>query len=88
MAHQLSSIPSYDFGYTQGIAIYKNLFARNYMQVPVPSIEIFDWEKSRSSSHCRAIIFPGLRLTIVRFSIAATLLISDTKIFRRRFASF
>ena len=83
-SRSLSSIQIHDFGHIQGIGIYGYLFARNHV-LGVPYIHIFDWEKSTSSSHCKAIIFPDVN--IVRSTIATTLFIADAQIFRTRSAS-
>jgi hypothetical protein len=45
----------------------RNIFARIHEKPYWPYIEVFDWERTTSSSHCKAIIFPGVKT--VRFTI-------------------
>jgi hypothetical protein len=47
------------------VVIRNNLFARAAHLGRFAYIEVFDWERSSSSAHCKATIFPGAE--IVRF---------------------
>ena len=64
----------------------RNLFARIRILYHRSYIETYDWEKSRSSPHCNAVII--LDVVTVRFSIAASLYITDVQIFRILSGSF
>jgi len=68
------------------MAIRRNLFARIHILYRRSYIEVYDWEKSISSPHCKAVIL--LDVLIVRFPIAAFLYVADVQIFRTPSGSF
>ena len=68
MANYISSIQIHDIGIIREITIFRNVFARIHIRQDLFYIEIFDWKKSTSSSHCKAILFPGVKIVRLYFS--------------------
>jgi hypothetical protein len=64
----------------------RNIFARIHQRQNSSYIEVFDWKLSTCSSHCKAIIFPGVM--IVCLPIGAPLFVADIQIIRTGYAFF
>lgn len=85
-ASQLRSIQAHDTSYIPGVAMRGNIYARIHARQDLSYIEVFDWEQSTSSAHCKTIIFPGME--IVRLYFSVFVFTDDIPIFRMLSASF
>ena len=69
MVKYLSSIQIHDASVVRDIAIRKNISAQFHVRHDLFYIEVFGWQQSTSSSHCKAVFFLGIR--VVRYIFLA-----------------
>ena len=61
-ADHLCSLQAPDTGYISSIAIRRNIIAQIHEQEDMSYIEVYDWELSTPSAHCKGMIFPGVKI--------------------------